>query len=164
MKEKMPVMKNKFRQSLGVRLGFVLMFFAGVIFSQSASNLLSSAVVTAKEAKTESADWGNFFTYYQGETYGTRDVLTGVAVIKPGQEIHPPHQHAEEEYLMVVEGNGTWHLNGKSFAAQQGDILYAAPCDVHGIKNTGKIALKFVVWKWNNKGVALPKQPSENNK
>jgi len=157
-------MKNKFRQLLGVLLGFVLMFFAGVIFSQSASNLISSAVVTAKSAKTESAEWGNFSTYFQGETYGTRDALTGVAVIKPGQEIHPPHQHAEEEYLMVIEGEGTWHLNGNDFAAQQGDILYAAPWDVHGLKNTGKAALKFVVWKWNNKGMALPKQPSENNK
>ena len=158
----MLAMKRKLRQSPSVMLGFVLMFFAGVIFSQSVSNLLSSAVMTAKEAKTENAEWGSFSTYYQGETYGTRDVLTGVAVIKPGQEIHPPHQHAEEEYLMVVEGEGTWHLNGKDFTAQQGDILYAAPWDVHGIKNTGKTALKFVVWKWNNKGVALPNRPSEN--
>jgi mannose-6-phosphate isomerase-like protein (cupin superfamily) len=153
-------MKRKFRQWFGLRLGLALMFFAGVIFSQSASNLLSSAVVTAKSAKTENADWGSFSTYFQGETYGTRDALAGVAVIKPGQEIHPPHQHAEEEYLMVVEGEGTWHLNGRSFAAQAGDILYAAPWDIHGIKNTGKIALKFVVWKWNNKGMALPKPPA----
>jgi mannose-6-phosphate isomerase-like protein (cupin superfamily) len=156
-------MKTKFRRLLGVTLGFVLVFLAGVIFSQSAGNLISSAVVTAKGVKTENADWGSFSTYFQGETYGTRDALSGVAVIKPGQEIHPPHQHAEEEFLMVAEGEGMWHLNGKDFAAQQGDMLYAAPWDVHGIKNTGKAPLKFVVWKWNNKGVALPKQPTESN-
>jgi len=91
-------------------------------------------------------------------------VLTGVAVIKPGMEIHPPHQHAEEEYLMVTEGQGTWHLNGKTFAAQKGDILYAAPWDVHGIKNTGTTPLTFVVWKWNNKGLALPTKPPQGNK
>ena len=153
-------MKNRFSQSLGELLAVAVVFFAGVIFSQSVRNLLSSAVVTAKSAKTENADWGSFSTYFQGETYGTKDVLAGVAVIKPGQEIHPPHQHAEEEYLMVVEGEGTWHLNGKSFVAPQGDILYAAPWDIHGIKNTGKASLKFVVWKWNNKGLALPKRPA----
>jgi mannose-6-phosphate isomerase-like protein (cupin superfamily) len=152
-------MKNNFRQLLGVMLAIITVFFAGVIFSQSTGNLISSAVVTAKAAKTDQAEWGNFSTYFQGETFGTKDALAGVAVIKPGQEIHPPHQHAEEEYLMVIEGEGTWYLNGKSFAAQPSDILYAAPWDIHGIKNTGKAPLKFVVWKWNNKGVALPKQP-----
>ncbi len=153
-------MKNKFGTILLALLGSVLVLFAGVKFSQSPGNQLPSAVVTAQQAKTEHADWGSFSTYFQGETYGTREALTGVAVIKPGQEIHPPHQHAEEEYLMVIAGEGTWHLNGKNFAARQDDILYAAPWDLHGLKNTGKAPLKFVVWKWNNKGVTLPTQPA----
>ncbi|MGH7455310.1 MAG: cupin domain-containing protein [bacterium] len=84
-------------------------------------------------------------------------------MIKPGQEIHPPHQHAEEEFLMIIEGQGTWHLNGKTFAAHKGDVLYAAPWDMHGIKNTGKTSLSFVVWKWNNKGVAPPPMRSSEN-
>lgn len=156
-------MQRKSAQLLAAVLGLMLASGAGAIFSRS-SNPLSSAVVAAKEAKAENAGWGTFYTYYQGETYGTQDLLNGVAVIKAGQEIHPPHRHAEEEFLMVTEGEGTWHLNGKDFPARKGDILYAAPWDVHGIKNTGKTALTFVVWKWNNKGVARPAQPSENDK
>ena len=31
---------------------------------------------------------------------------------------------------------------------------HAAPWDVHGIRNTGRAPLRFVVWKWNSKGVA----------
>ncbi len=157
-------MKIELRKTIIAIAASVFVFLAGALFSQPLGNLISSAVVTAKEAKTEAAAWGNFSTYFQGETYGTKDVLTGVAVIKPGQEIHPPHQHAEEEYLMVLEGEGAWHLNGKTFAAHAGDILYAAPWEVHGIKNTGSSALKFVVWKWNNKGVTLPPQPAASNK
>ncbi|NUO78531.1 cupin domain-containing protein [candidate division KSB1 bacterium] len=157
-------MKIDLRQTLVAFAASVFVFLAGAIFSQPLGNLISSAVVTAQEAKTEEAEWGSFSTYYQGETYGTKDVLTGVAVLKPGQEIHPPHQHAEEEYLMILEGEGTWHLNGKTFAAQAGDILYATPWDMHGIKNTGQAALKFVVWKWHNKGVTSPTQPSTSNK
>jgi mannose-6-phosphate isomerase-like protein (cupin superfamily) len=158
-------MKTKFNQWLGLMSVLVLVCLTGMIFSRPAAQPISSAVVTAKDAKADNAAWGTFYTYYQGETYGTRDALNGVAVIKPGQEIHPPHQHAEEEFLMVIEGQGTWHLNGKTFAAQKGDILYAAPWDMHGIKNTGKTSLSFVVWKWNNKGVAPPPmRSSENNK
>lgn len=153
-------MKTRFCRVLGTFFGLALAFTSGVIFSRTPAEVFSSSVVTQQAAKLEKAEWGDFYAYYQGETYGTRDALNGVAVIKPGMEIHPPHQHAEEEFLMVLAGTGMWHLNGKSFAAQEGDVLYAAPWDVHGIKNTGEQVLKFVVWKWNTKGMALPVQPS----
>jgi mannose-6-phosphate isomerase-like protein (cupin superfamily) len=118
-----------------------------------------SAIRTRDEARREDATWGTLYTYYEGETRGTRDGLAAVAVIRPGQEIHPPHEHAEEEYLMVLEGEGTWHLNGRERPARAGDMQYAAPWDVHGIRNTGRVPLRFVVWKWNSKGVAPAQRP-----
>ncbi len=101
-----------------------------------------------------------FYSYFTKPTFGTQDALTGVAVIEPGKEIHPPHIHAEEEYLMVVEGEGVWSLKDKDIPAKAGDILYAAPWDSHGIRNTGKIPLKFVVMKWHSKGLPVPAQPA----
>jgi mannose-6-phosphate isomerase-like protein (cupin superfamily) len=118
-----------------------------------------SVIRAQADARREDAAWGTLYTYYEGETRGTRDGLAAVAVIRPGQEIHPPHQHAEEEYLMVVEGEGTWHLNGREQPAKSGDMQYAAPWDVHGIRNTGRAPLRFVVWKWNSKGVAPAQRP-----
>jgi mannose-6-phosphate isomerase-like protein (cupin superfamily) len=118
-----------------------------------------SAIRTQAEARREDAAWGTLYTYFEGESYGTRDGLAAVAVIRPGQEIHPPHEHAEEEYLMVLEGEGTWHLNGRERPASAGDMQYAAPWDVHGIRNTGRVPLRFVVWKWNSKGVAPAQRP-----
>jgi mannose-6-phosphate isomerase-like protein (cupin superfamily) len=112
-----------------------------------------SAIVSRDSAQREDASWGTLYTYYEGEGYSTKDLLAAVAVIKPGREIHPPHRHAEEEYLMVVEGEGRWHLKGVERPARAGDMQYAAPWDVHGIRNTGRTPLRFVVWKWNGKGV-----------
>jgi len=112
-----------------------------------------SSVVSQADATHEKQDVYEFFTYFSGQTAGADDVLTGVAVIKPGEQIHPPHTHAEEEYLMVIEGSGTWSLKGDTFAASAGDILYAAPWDSHGIENTGDTPLKFVVFKWRSKGL-----------
>ena len=118
-----------------------------------------SAIRAQAEAERQDADWGTLYAYYEGESYGTRDALAAVAVIKPGRQIHPPHRHAEEEYLMVTEGEGTWHLNGRERPARAGDMLYAAPWDVHGVRNTGRVPLRFVVWKWNSKGVTPRIQP-----
>jgi len=121
----------------------------------------ASSVMTQATAATEAFEWGTFYTYFTDETYGMKDLLSGIAVIKPGWEIHPPHQHAEEEFLMVTQGTGTWTVNGKSFEAKPGDLLYAYPWEWHGVKNTGEEPLTFVVFKWNNQGVAVPEQPED---
>ena len=138
--------------------GLVAAFSAGALYDGRAAEPLRSAIVSQDAAKREDFEWGTLYTYYAGETYGTKDVLAAVAVIKPGKEIHPPHEHAEEEVLMVTEGNGSWTLEGRTMPAKAGDIQYAAPWDSHGVTNTGTTPLTFVVWKWNNKGVALPAQ------
>ena len=126
----------------------------------SATNLQSNIftdVIGEHEAKNEDFDWGSITTYYSGESAGTQDVLVAVAIVNAGREIHPPHKHAEEEYLMLLEGQGTWTVKGKDFKAVAGDMLYAAPWNLHGIKNTGTKPLKFIVWKWNSKeGFNIP--------
>lgn len=116
------------------------------------------------DAAADQADWGTFYAYYTGESYGVDEGLFGVAEIKPGQEIHPPHQHPDEEYLMVLEGNGEWYYEvegvGTTMPARAGDVLYSAPWDMHGIKNTGTETLRFVVFKWTTPGLPRPVAPA----
>lgn len=131
----------------------------GCASTAPSSSPLASMIWTEHDADRDDAEWGTFFTYHVGESYGTVGGLAGVAVIRPGEEIHPPHQHAEEEYLMVLEGLGTWHLLGEERPAVPGDLLYAAPWDIHGITNTGAMPLRFVVWKWASRGVEPAPQP-----
>lgn len=122
---------------------------------------LPTQVLTTEAAATTEEEWGTFVEYYAGETAGTKDLLSGTARIKPGLEIHPPHRHAEEEFLMVIEGEGEWTVGEEVFAAKKGDMLYAAAWDSHGIKNTGDEPLTFVFWKWNSKGLPVPVDPTE---
>ena len=56
---------------------------------------------------------------FVGESPATRDVLVAVAVVQPGKAVHRAHRHPEEEYLILVEGSGTWSLNGKETPAQR---------------------------------------------
>ena len=130
--------------------------------NQSAAQIerFGTGVLGRDTVEREEADWGTFLKYFEGASWGTQNVLSGVAEIKPGWEIHPPHDHPEEEYLMVTQGSGLWTVNGKTFQAKEGDMLYAAPWDVHGIKNTGDSVLKFVFWKWSSSGVTPPAAPS----
>ena len=118
-----------------------------------------SGIVSFDDAKANQADWGEMRRYFTGETSGTKDVLTAVAVVKPGKTVHRAHRHAEEEYLILAEGSGTWSLAGKETPAKRGDILYAEPWVYHGITNTGTEQLIFVVVRFNSKGVKVPPRP-----
>src|SRR5262245_16751064 len=71
---------------------------------------LASALVRAEEAVPTGGDWGEWRRYFRGETHGTKDLVVLVVTLKPGHAPHSPHRHAEEEFLILAEGTGTWHL------------------------------------------------------
>lgn len=105
-------------------------------------------------------DWGEMRSHFRGESFGTTDALAAIAVVKPGQAVHPAHRHCEEEFLVITKGTGRWHLDGKDFPAKEGDVLYVEPWVMHGLVNTGDEPLTFFVAKWNSKGVTLPEEPA----
>jgi mannose-6-phosphate isomerase-like protein (cupin superfamily) len=140
--------------------GFAAGLAVPIVRGQGAAKApLASARVTWADAPATRADWGELRAPFEGETYGLGYALAAAAVIKPGQQNHPPHQHADEEFLFVTEGSGRWHLDGKEFPAAKGDMIYAAPWVMHGITNTGNAPLTWVVFKWNGKGVKAPEAP-----
>jgi mannose-6-phosphate isomerase-like protein (cupin superfamily) len=121
--------------------------------------LASQVLPIARAELAAKGAFGEFRKQLNGETRSLQELLSGVAVIEPGQEIHPPHQHAEEEFLYLAKGEGTWHLDGKESRAREGDLLYVAPWVVHGLKNTSKRPLTFFVVKWNGRGLPVPAKP-----
>ncbi len=142
-------------------------FSAGALVTRATGSVgrapqpLVSQVISLDEVRVTTADWGEFRPYFTGETVGTSNVLTAVAVVKPGKTIHRAHRHAEEEYLALIEGSGTWSLDGKESPAKQGDILYVEPWVYHGITNTGDEPLTFLVFRYNSKGLDLPPRPDD---
>ena len=120
---------------------------------------LKSQVIAWNDARAQVAAWGEMRRYFTGKTRATQNVLVAVAVVNPGKAVHKAHRHAEEEYLALVEGTGTWSLGGKQSPAKRGDILYVEPWVYHGVTNTGETPLTFVVVRYNGKGVDVPPQP-----
>ncbi len=118
-----------------------------------------SKVVTWQDARSIRDAWGEMRVHFAGETFGTKDAFTAVAVVEPGKAVHAAHRHAEEEYLILAEGSGVWYLDGREFPAKKGDVLYVEPWVFHGLKNTGEKPLTFVVVRYNAKGIPIPPRP-----
>ena len=84
-------------------------------------------ISASQSTLAEQAAWGEFHAYYEGATSQTPAMLVGIADIKPGQQNHAPHKHADEEFLYLIDGDGTWTLGDKTMPAHAGDILYQRP-------------------------------------
>jgi len=122
---------------------------------------LRSQIVRWGDAKSHSADWGEMRRYFHGRTFATEKTFVATAIVQPGKSVHKAHRHAEEEYLAVVDGTGTWWLDGKESPAKRGDILYVGPWVYHGLTNTGEQPLVFLVIKYNGKGVQPSARPDD---
>ena len=120
----------------------------------------ASVIISQSSVAADAADWGTFFPYFTDDTHVLKPVLVGVAKINAGDQIHPPHRHADEEYLMVTKGRGTWSLNGVEQPAEAGDILFARAWDYHGIRAAADSPLEFVVFKYSGNGIPAPTDPN----
>jgi len=140
------------RVLLNVAVAMVLVGGGYAVGRAQGSAPLTSGVITADQTVVaDSGPWGEFRKHFGGTTSATAEVLAGYVDLKPGEEPHPPHTHVDEEFLYLVEGSGIWSLNGKTIPAKAGDVLYTAPNDLHGVKNTSDKPLRFFVAKWRTK-------------
>jgi quercetin dioxygenase-like cupin family protein len=92
--------------------------------------------------------FGDLRIYFDGPTDQLKAMTAGSLVLKPGMSPHPPHQHPEEEFMLVTEGTGEISLQGKVTPAGPGSMMYCAAGRLHAITNTGKTPLTFYFYKW----------------
>lgn len=139
--------------------GILLLYLHGSSAEEPKRPAMKTGVIRWEEAPSNQADWGEMRRYFTGQSFGTKDVLVAVAVVQPGKSVHRAHRHAQEEYLALVQGEGTWSIDGKESPARRGDILYTEPWVYHGLVNTGTEPLIFLVVRYNSQGVSSPPRP-----
>jgi quercetin dioxygenase-like cupin family protein len=114
----------------------------------AAGSALPNAVFSAKDARLTKEPFGDLLIYFDGPTDQLRQMTAGSLRLKPGASPHPPHQHPEEEFLLVTEGTGEIDLEGKITKVGPGSMMYCAAGKLHGIVNTGQTPLLFYFYKW----------------
>jgi XRE family transcriptional regulator, regulator of sulfur utilization len=71
-----------------------------------------------------------------------------ITTLNPGQVSHPPHQHPEEELLIVREGTVETLQNGKASRLGPGSIIFHSSNDLHNIRNVGSTPATYHVVQW----------------
>src|SRR5690349_14979433 len=94
---------------------FGLFALAGAAFAKGGSREWPDAVFKLEDAKTEKHPFGELTVFFDGKTGDLKSMIAGTLLLYPGQEPHPPHQHPEEEIMIVTEGQGTILVGGKTY-------------------------------------------------
>jgi quercetin dioxygenase-like cupin family protein len=113
-----------------------------------ANDRLPSTTRAVGEAKTTRETFGDNSVYFDGPTDQLKGLTMGSVRLKSGMEPHPPHQHPEEEIMVVAEGAGEISVEGKVTKVAAGATMYCAANKLHGIVNTEKAPLLFYYFKW----------------
>jgi mannose-6-phosphate isomerase-like protein (cupin superfamily) len=90
---------------------------------------------------------------FRGSTTNVEDLECHVSVLEPGTSPHPPHTHAEEELLVVLDGEAEL-LIGKSSERVEDvgprDFIYYAGRQPHTIRGKGDGAVTYLMFKWRS--------------
>jgi quercetin dioxygenase-like cupin family protein len=118
------------------------------VLAAGAPPKLPNVVIDGAQAKVSNEHFGEIRVYFEGPTDQVKFMTAGRLRLKPGMAPHPPHEHPEEEFMVVTEGAGEISVEGKKYAVEPGSMMYCAAGKVHGIVNTGAKPLLFYYYKW----------------
>jgi mannose-6-phosphate isomerase-like protein (cupin superfamily) len=93
---------------------------------------------------------GSFRKFFESPT-ATLDMLEcHVTTLNPGAASHPPHQHPEEELVIIREGTVESLVNGEWKRVGPGSVIFNACNVVHALRNVGTTPAVYHVIMWRS--------------
>jgi mannose-6-phosphate isomerase-like protein (cupin superfamily) len=124
-----------------------------VITTSTTAPRLQDGVIASERLPAEGdAPGAAAYVHYNGPTDQLATMCTGMCVLEPGASPHPPHQHPEEEFMIVASGTGVIEVAGTPTDVGPGAIMYCGANVLHGITNTGDTPMTFYWSKWIARG------------
>ena len=75
----------------------------------------------------------------------SRGFSVHVSVIRAGQASHPPHVHADEEVIYMLEGQAEVMIGGEVSVVGPNTAIYYPPNVRHGLRNCGDVDMRYLV-------------------
>ena len=109
---------------------------------------LQDVTLSIPETRITHEPFGEVRMYFEGATDLLKSLTAGSLILEPGMSPHPPHQHPEEELMLVAQGAGEIQVGDEVKQVEAGAMMYCAGNKLHGIENTGGTPMLFYFYKW----------------
>lgn len=122
---------------------------------------LASAVFAFASLKAQPTPVGIFRRVTDNPTASLRRLECHVTVLNPGKMSHPPHQHPQEEFIILQSGSLDVSINGKVTRIGPGSMFFFASYDWHNVTNVGDTPALYYVFNVATDATAtVRKQPA----
>jgi mannose-6-phosphate isomerase-like protein (cupin superfamily) len=137
------------RRDVLIALVSISVTAAAIAFAQStAKPIMRSGVFQWSELKVEKTAVGERRNVFDAPTLTVDRLESHITTINPGEAPHAPHQHPEEELMILKEGTVQVVQNGVTNRVEAGGIIFCASGEMHGLRNVGSGRATYFVLKW----------------
>jgi len=141
------------RKELALVLTTAIVTAGIVVFAQPAKPVMGSAVFDWTKLEIKPTKSGERRQLFQSPT-ATLDELEGhVTTLNKGETAHAPHQHPEEELIIVKEGMIEVVQGSVTNRVGPGSVIFHAANVMHGMRNAGESVASYHVFKWISPGL-----------
>lgn len=107
---------------------------------------LGSAVFTLDSLTTKPTPVGTFRRVADNPTATFERFECHVTTLNAGNKSHPPHQHAQEEFIILRDGVLDVFINGHVQRVGPGSMFFFASNDLHNVTNVGTTPATYFVF------------------
>jgi quercetin dioxygenase-like cupin family protein len=118
---------------------------------QPAAAILESQVFDWDSVKPREVAYGSARQFFRAPTVTLAELEMHVTTLNAGQTSHAPHQHANEELIILREGTLETLSLGEWKRVGPGSIIFNASNDLHGVRNVGTGPATYHVVNWKQK-------------
>src|ERR1051326_590271 len=104
---------------------------------------------------------GSTRSFFRTPTATLDELELHVTTLNPGQASHPPHQHPNEELVIIREGTIEALVQGEWKRVGPGSVIFNASNQLHGLKNVGDTPATYHVI--NGTPATTPKPKPQSN-
>lgn len=123
-----------------------------VVLAQPAKPVMGSSVFDWTKIEVKATKSGERRQFFQAPTATLDELTCHVTTLNKGEIAHAPHQHPEEELIVVKEGVIEVVQGGVTNRVGPGSVIFHAANIRHGMRNAGDGVASYHVFKWISPG------------
>jgi len=141
------------RKELALVLGTAIVTAGIVVLAQPPQPIIGSSVFDWNKLEVRQTKSGERRQVFQAPTATLDELECHVTTLNKGEVAHVPHQHPEEELIVVKEGTIEVVQGGVTNRVGPGSVIFHASNIMHGMRNAGEGVASYHVFKWISPGL-----------
>jgi mannose-6-phosphate isomerase-like protein (cupin superfamily) len=137
------------KRDLIVSAATVILTLGVVGLAQTRKPLMRSSLFEWSGIEVKQTKVGARRDFFDSPTATLDQLECHATTLNVGEAPHPPHQHPEEELILVKEGTLEAMQNGVTKRIGAGSIIFEASNEPHGLRNVGQTPATYYVIRFS---------------